>query len=275
MGIWGMETEFGAFEGSDNVIRSLASLAFVHFRGDYFRDELISALSILEEGDISPRDMVGSWAGAMGQTQFMPSSFLEYAVDFDGGGRRDIWTNAPDAIGSTANYLAKHGWKRGLPWGFEVRLPDDFALDGRRFVDPRRVSPPSPDAASSAPTARAMPTVGEAQLLIPAGLRGPIFLVTDEFQGDQELQQLDLLRARRRPARRRDPRRPEDCGPLGRFMISADAVRGQGVAERGCANWGMKSAISTGGSATRFAPRSGNIRAVSDFRPTAMRRQRC
>ena len=128
MGIWGMETEYGAFQGSDNVIKALASLAYVHFRGDYFRDELISALGILEEGDIGPAQMVGSWAGAMGQTQFMPSSFLRFAIDFDGKGKRNIWTDTADAIGSTANYLYKQGWTPGLPWGFEVRLPADFKL---------------------------------------------------------------------------------------------------------------------------------------------------
>ena len=106
--------------GSNSVIRALATLAYVRFRGDYFRDELLSALVILEHGDISRAAMVGSWAGAMGQTQFMPSSYLAYAVDFEGHGRRDIWTSEADAIGSTANYLAKHGWTEGLPWGFEI-----------------------------------------------------------------------------------------------------------------------------------------------------------
>jgi lytic murein transglycosylase len=180
MGVWGMETEFGAFEGSDYVIRSLASLAYIRYQGEYCRDELASALSILQEGAIAPREMVGSWAGAMGQTQFMPSSFLAYAVDFDGGGRRDIWTNSADAIGSIANYLAKRGWKKGLPWGFEVRLPAGFKLARE-------------DSSSHAPFAAfasrgvsradglAMPSEGEAQLLLPAGLAGPIFLVTSNF----------------------------------------------------------------------------------------------
>ena len=128
MGIWGLESDFGAATGTDDVIRALASLAYIGFRGDYFRDELLSALVILETVDIKARQMRGSWAGAMGQTQFMPSSFLIYAVDFEGNGKRDIWTSAPDAIGSTANFLAAHGWKRDLPWGFEVRLPAAFAL---------------------------------------------------------------------------------------------------------------------------------------------------
>ena len=134
LGVWGLETDFGGFAGSNNVIQALASLAYIHFQGDYFRDELLSALAILEEGDIAPSLMRGSWAGAMGQTQFMPSSYLAYAVAFQRHDRRDIWTSEADAIGSTANYLAKHGWTKGLPWGFEVRLPAKFALDDRRFL---------------------------------------------------------------------------------------------------------------------------------------------
>jgi membrane-bound lytic murein transglycosylase B len=181
VGIWGLETDFGAFAGSDNVIRALTSLAYVHYRGDYFKDELIAALRILEEGDIAPSRMKGSWAGAMGQTQFMPSSFLEYAVDFDGGGKRDIWTNAPDAIGSTANYLAKHGWKPDQPWGFEVILPDDFVL---KDVDSSHTAPFGAFAARGVKRAdgKAFPQSGEGELLIAAGLKGPIFLVTPNFK---------------------------------------------------------------------------------------------
>jgi membrane-bound lytic murein transglycosylase B len=181
MGIWGMETEFGAFEGSDNVIRALASLAFVKFRDDYFRDELIAALVILERGDIGAPDMLGSWAGAMGQTQFMPSSFNDYAVDFEGHGRRDIWKSAPDAIGSTANFLAKHGWIAGTPWGFEVRLPAGFKLtdaDSSRLAPFASFIERGVQRADEGP----LPRSGEAQLLIPAGLEGPIFLVTANFQ---------------------------------------------------------------------------------------------
>ena len=181
MGIWGLETDFGGFAGSDNVIKALASLAFVHYRGDYFRDELLAALAILEEGDIGARDMRGSWAGAMGQTQFMPSSFNNYAVDFDGDGRRDIWTSAPDAIGSTANYLAKHDWVAGETWGMEVRLPEGFELTD---ADSSRLSPFSAFAARGVVRAdgRALPGSGEAQLLMPAGLKGPVFLVTANFK---------------------------------------------------------------------------------------------
>jgi lytic murein transglycosylase len=180
LGVWGLETDFGGFAGSNNIIRSLASLAYIHFQGDYFRDELLAALVILEEGDIAPSLMRGSWAGAMGQTQFMPSSYLSYAVAFQRHDRRDIWTSEADAIGSTANYLAKHGWTKDLPWGFEVRLPAKVALTG---ADSSSLAPFSSFAARGVVKADGspLPESGEGRLLILAGLNGPVFLVTSNF----------------------------------------------------------------------------------------------
>ncbi len=180
LGVWGLETDFGGFAGSSSIVRSLASLAYIHFQGDYFRDELLSALVILEEGDIAPSLMRGSWAGAMGQTQFMPSSYLSYAVAFQRHDRRDIWTSEADAIGSTANYLAKHGWSKDLPWGFEVRLPAKFALNGVNSSSP---APFSSFAARGVAKADGspLPASGDGRLLILAGLNGPVFLVTTNF----------------------------------------------------------------------------------------------
>jgi len=181
IGIWGLETDFGAFAGSDYVIRALATLAYAHYQGDYFRDELLAALQILEDGDITPAQMKGSWAGAMGQTQFMPSSFREFAVDFDDGGRRDIWTDAPDAIGSTANYLQKHGWIAGETWGFEVTLPDGFDL---KNADSSAYAAFSSFAERGVKRAdgKELPHYPQGQLLITAGMGGPIFLVTPNFK---------------------------------------------------------------------------------------------
>jgi membrane-bound lytic murein transglycosylase B len=180
LGVWGLETDFGGFAGSNNIIRSLASLAYIHFQGDYFRDELLSALVILEEGDIAPSLMRGSWAGAMGQTQFMPSSYLSYAVAFQRHDRRDIWTSEADAIGSTANYLAKHGWTKELPWGFEVRLPAKFALTAADSSAPAPFSLLSARGVVKA-DGSPLPESGEGRLLILAGLNGPVFLVTSNF----------------------------------------------------------------------------------------------
>ena len=180
LGVWGLETDFGGFAGSNNIIRSLASLAYIHFQGDYFRDELLSALVILEEGDIAPSLMRGSWAGAMGQTQFMPSSYLSYAVAFQRHDRRDIWTSEADAIGSTANYLAKHGWTKDLPWGFEVRLPAKFALTGADSSSPASFSSFAARGVTKA-EGSPLPASGEGRLLILAGLNGPVFLVTSNF----------------------------------------------------------------------------------------------
>jgi len=115
--IWGLETDFGANSGKFATIRSLASLAYDCRRPDKFRGELIAALQIVDRGDMAPGDLRGAWAGEIGQTQFLPSSYLKYAVDYDGNGRRDLIHSVPDVLASTANYLKGYGWKRGQPWG--------------------------------------------------------------------------------------------------------------------------------------------------------------
>ncbi len=115
--IWGLETDFGANSGHFPTIRSLATLAFDCRRPDKFRGELIAALRIIDRGDMAPSDMRGAWAGEIGQTQFLPSSYLKYAVDYDGSGRRDLIRSVPDVLASTANYLKGYGWQRGQPWG--------------------------------------------------------------------------------------------------------------------------------------------------------------
>ncbi len=124
--IWGIETNYGSFTGGTDVIRALVTLAYDPRRADYFRRELLAALQILQEGHITHPDMKGSWAGAMGQSQFMPSSFRDFAVDFNGDGRRDIWTTEADVFASIANYLAAAGWREGERWGREVAIPADY-----------------------------------------------------------------------------------------------------------------------------------------------------
>ena len=124
--IWGLESNYGGFTGGFSVIEALATLAADGRHNGFFRTELISALRILDRGDITLSRMTGSYAGAMGQPQFMPSSYLNYAVDFDGKGRRDIWDHKPDVLASIANYLAKYGWRPGEPWGQPVRVPPGF-----------------------------------------------------------------------------------------------------------------------------------------------------
>lgn len=121
-GIWGMESNYGRFSGVRPIVSALATLAWDPRRATYFRGELFNALEILKRGDIEPAQLKGSWAGAMGQPQFMPSSYLQYAEDFDGDGRRDIWTTPVDVFASIANYLKGHGWKDGQVWGREVKV---------------------------------------------------------------------------------------------------------------------------------------------------------
>ncbi len=125
--LWGVESDFGRFTGGYSVIKSLATLAYGSSRQEMFRAELIDALIILQDKNITPDAMTGSWAGAMGQSQFMPSSYLKYAVDYTGDGRRDIWTDQADVFASIANYLASNGWRRDQTWGRPVRLPPGMA----------------------------------------------------------------------------------------------------------------------------------------------------
>jgi membrane-bound lytic murein transglycosylase B len=139
VGIWGLESSFGQKTGDYNVVEALATLAWQTKRAAFFRSELIAALHILDSGDITAGRMTGSYAGAMGQPQFMPSSYLRYAVDFEGNGKRDIWGSKADTLASIANYLAKAGWRSGLGWGEEVALPGGFdagiaGRDSRRSV---------------------------------------------------------------------------------------------------------------------------------------------
>lgn len=138
LGIWGLESAYGRITGNYSVVQALATLAWDGRRASFFTPELIDALRILQRGDVTPAGMTGSYAGAMGQPQFMPSSFLRYAVDFDGDGRRNIWTSVPDVLGSIANYLARSGWRAGQPSGQPVRLPPGFdpGLAGRDDMRP-------------------------------------------------------------------------------------------------------------------------------------------
>lgn len=138
VGIWGLESDFGSKTGTYRVVEALATLAYDGRRTGYFRGELLNALRILQAGDVRPGGMTGSWAGAMGQPQFMPSSYLRYAVDWDGGGRRDIWNDRADVFASVANYLARSGWQAGEPWGQAVLAPPGLnpALAGREGARP-------------------------------------------------------------------------------------------------------------------------------------------
>jgi membrane-bound lytic murein transglycosylase B len=180
LGVWAVETEFGAFSGGENVLDALATLGFIHYQGDLGRDELIAALQIIEAGDVQPGAMRGSWAGAMGQPQFMPTSYLAYAVDFDGHGKRDIWTDKADAIGSIAHFLAAKGWTKDLPWAVEVTVPADYKYDADDFSGEASFAAFAKKGAKPA-AGGALPKEGAARLYFPAGVRGPALLVTHNF----------------------------------------------------------------------------------------------
>jgi membrane-bound lytic murein transglycosylase B len=180
--IWGLESAYGTFRGSSSTIQSLASLAYDGRRAAFFEGELLAALKILQAGDTVAENMQGSWAGAMGHTQFMPSSFLAYAVDFNGDGKRDIWGDDPtDALASTAAYLAGFGWTKGMPWGVEITLPNGFDYDQTS----ERVK--KPVAEWQALGVRLvnggdLPDYGAGSVLLPGGARGAAFLIFSNFQ---------------------------------------------------------------------------------------------
>jgi membrane-bound lytic murein transglycosylase B len=180
--VWGLESAYGAYRGETPIIQALATLAYDGRRGRFFEQQLIAALEIVQAGDVLPEQMTGSWAGAMGHTQFIPTSYLAYAVDFRGDGKRDIWSDDPtDALASTAAYLAQFGWQQGQPWGVEVRLPEDFDYG----LASRDVSlAPSQWGAKGVAgiDGEAVPDYGQASILLPAGVRGAAFMVFGNFQ---------------------------------------------------------------------------------------------
>lgn len=182
--VWGMESSFGQFQGTQSVIRSLATLAYEGRRPQFAQDQLIAALQIIQHGDIDAPSMLGSWAGAMGQTQFIPTTYNTHAVDFDGDGRRDIWRSPTDALASTAHYLQSSGWQKGQPWGFEVQLAQgfDYALAD---ASTRKPIGEWQQLGLKLPNGSALPAnllQQQAALLLPAGYKGPAFLVMDNFR---------------------------------------------------------------------------------------------
>src|SRR5450830_1719198 len=174
--LWGIESDFGAEKDRWDVFRSLATLGYVRYRHTYFRNELLVAMRIMQDGHIARANMVSSWAGAMGQTKFMPSNFVDFAIDFSGDGRTDIWTNVTDVLGSTANYLHKGNWKHGLPWGFEVTVPKgfDYMRSRASFAEWAKLGVRRADG-------KPFPPSGPGILFFPSGANGPAFLATENY----------------------------------------------------------------------------------------------
>ncbi|MEP3437752.1 MAG: lytic murein transglycosylase [Hoeflea sp.] len=192
--IWGRESGFGRAKIPYSAIQVIATKAFMSTRPDLFRKEILAALQILQRGDVSASAMKGSWAGAMGQPQFLPSSYLDHAVDFDGDGKRDIWNSTADSLASIANYLARSGWVRGRDWGFEAVIPEGVtcALEG-----PDRARPISAltDMGIIRISGRPFPAHerrAPGMVLVPAGTYGPEFVVTPNFYVIKEYNNSDL-----------------------------------------------------------------------------------
>ena len=183
VGVWGVESNFGQNLGGRPLVHSLATLSCFGRRQSYFRGEFAAALRILQEGHIAADKLSGSWAGAFGQTQFMPSTFFRSAVDFDGDGRRDIVDSVPDALASTAKFLQNAGWRRGEAWGFEVRLPAGYDTSGASRKAKRPIAAWRADGVTLADGAPLPDSLPRAGLLVPARREGggPAFLVGRNF----------------------------------------------------------------------------------------------
>lgn len=181
LAIWGIETNFGGFMGGTNTVHALATLTHGGYRADYFHGELLTALKIITDGHIPAAEMVGSWAGAMGHPQFMPTSFTRFAVDFRGEGRADIWNSIPDSLASTANYLKSNGWRAGETWGYEVKLPQGF--DYRHVWSGTNAALGDWQAAGVVrASGKRFPREGDkGKLYMPMGGHGPVFLVLPNF----------------------------------------------------------------------------------------------
>ena len=181
--LWGIETNFGSNTGGFSIVPALATLAWEGRRGDFFRRELLDALKILEEGHIDAAHMKGSWAGAMGQCQFMPSSFDRYAVDGDHDGRKDIWGTKHDVFASAANYLKQNRWKVGERWGRQVTLPAGFA-DNLTGLNIRKTLAEWEKLGVRTAGNKPLPVVAgmEGSLIAPEGLEGPVYLVYNNYQ---------------------------------------------------------------------------------------------
>ncbi|MGQ4659412.1 lytic murein transglycosylase [Lysobacter sp. F6437] len=179
--VWGVESDFGRTSGSRPLLQSLTTLSCMGRRQEFFRGELFSTLRIIQSGDVAADKLVGSWAGAFGHTQFMPSTFRRIAVDFDGDGRRDLVGSIPDALASTANYLERSGWRSGEPWGYEVRLPAGFDLSVSGRTERRPLSYWTGRGIRRADGTAIDATSTPSALLLPAGSAGPAFLVFKNF----------------------------------------------------------------------------------------------
>lgn len=190
--IWGLESAYGTYRGNTPVIEALATLAYDGRRGKFFEAQLLAALEILQSGDTTPDKMKGSWAGAMGHTQFIPTSYLTFAVDFTGDGRRDIWSDDPsDALASTAAYLARSGWQKGKPWGVEVQLPKGFLY---QLANREIKKLPSDWAAIGVKgmNGRAVPnSYGKGSILLPAGGNGAAFMIFRNFDAIEKYNTAD------------------------------------------------------------------------------------
>jgi lytic murein transglycosylase len=271
LAIWGRESGFGRVKIPHDAFQVLGTKAFMSTRPDLFRSELLDALKIVERGLASPAEMRSSWAGALGQPQFLPSSYLKYGVDFDGNGHADIWRSVPDTLASIGAYLKDSGWISGRDWGFEVAVPASVSCAqegpdrGKRIADWEKLG-------IKRVSGKPFPAHEARQqgfLLMPAGRHGPAFVVTPNFYVLKEYNESDLYALFRRPRRR-----PHPVGrqPLFR-RLGQDRLHACGRTSRRCSGrtggqWATTSAAPTGCPVSRRAARSATGRQKSGMKPT-------
>ncbi len=229
LAIWGLESAYGSNFGDIPVIESMATLAYEGRRQEFAEEQLLAALQILQAGDIAPSAMVGSWAGAMGHTQFIPTSFVSYAVDADGDGHRNVWAaDAADALGSTANYLGSFGWQRGQPAVVEVRLPQGF--DYTLADDDTRLSAAEWQARGVTAVRGTLPPADGVEILLPAGARGPAFAAYPNFRVIKRYNNATSYALAVVAAGRADRRRAGLCAGLAARRPDAQPLRDAGAA---------------------------------------------
>ena len=265
---WGLESDFGAGQGKDQAIKSLATLAYDCRRSEMFRGHLFDALRLIERGDLRADEMIGSWAGELGQTQMMPSEYMAHAVDYDGDGQRNLIRSVPDVIGSTGKYLVHLGWKRGEPWLQEVRVPANLPWKEADLT----IQHPRSQWASWGVTradGRSLPNDNlPASLVLPMGRFGPAFLAYDNFQVYLKWNQsLDVFAHR---GLLRDAARRRAGDEQGRQATSPrSASRKPASCSSSWKSAATMSAASTACSASRAASRSARSRSSSACPQTA------
>ncbi len=270
---WGLESDYGSGQGKDHAIKSLATLAYDCRRSEMFRGHLLDSLRLIERGDLRVDEMIGSWAGELGQTQMMPSEYMAHALDYDGDGRRNLIKSVPDVIGSSGKYLVHLGWKRGQPWLQEIRVPANLPW---KEADLSVQHPRAKWAGWGVTYPDGKPLANDnmpASVVLPLGRFGPAFLAYDNFQAHLKWNQSLNYSLTAATSPTGSTAHPRSIAAARTFRRSRSRKRAS--FRSCCSGAAMTWAASMACSGSRAAPPSGKCRASSGCRPTAGRRRSC